>query len=305
MTDSPPDSPRSSDPLRASTLLRRGWRVFRTHGHVVAGAYLGYLLVTGLAHGLFRAGWRAWIASSSSQSGLLPGGLDANRLIGAVGSPTWRPTTLGESQADGLGYAIGESLDRLLDGSLGPFLPSFSPDLGAALLVWILVAGPATVGLYGVVLGITRNGTASLAAAGRGIRRFGTAVGTFLAAGLIQTVGFLLFIVPGFVAMAAHLPLLFRVADGTDGVRPTLTWTWSETNGVRWAFFTVYMALWVLSAGLVLTRAVLTHWVLGAPPPSELAPLTLVTGAAGIGVGTYGLCVAAQGYEAVRSRADR
>jgi hypothetical protein len=93
------------------------------------------------------------------------------------------------------------------------------------------------------------------------------------------------------------------VADGTDGVQAALRWTWTETTGARWAFFTVYVALWLLSAGIVLVRAVLTHWVLDGTPLSVLSPTALVTGTAGIVVGAYGLCVVAQGYEAVRARA--
>ena len=295
------DDPLFPRPIRASDLLRRGWGTFRAHGLRVMGAYLVYLVLTGAACALVRAGWEAWGPASSS--GFLVDGVNVYRLLGAVGTPTWRPTTVGPTQVDALGRSLGSMLDALLDGSFGMLLPRLSPDLGAALVVWAVVAGPAAVGLYGAVLRLARTGTLSLRAAGPALAHYGTAVGTFLAAGLLQIGGFTLLLAPGFVAMAAHLPVFFRVADGASSVRDALAWAWTHTRGTRWALFTTYMALWVLGSGPALLRIGLKHEVFNRATLPLLGPTTLITGLLSLAVGAYGLCVVVQGYEAVRAKA--
>ncbi|MFB6248725.1 MAG: hypothetical protein ABEL97_09165 [Salinibacter sp.] len=298
MSPSSSDASNSFAPIRALVLLRRGWRGFRAHGLKVMAAYLAYLLVTGVSFVLFRVGWTAWIASSLSH--LPPAGLnvDLPRLLGAMGVPTWCPTTVWASQIEDVGLSLG----RLVEGSLGP--AGVPPDVGAALGVWIVVAGPAAVSLYAAVLHLTREGRVSVAAACRGLRRFDTAVGTYLVAWLLQGVGLLMLIVPGLVVAAAYLPLLFRVADGTSSAQTTLAWTWTHTRGARWAFFTVYVALGALSVGPVLLYIGLRDWVGGASSLVSLVPTLLIPGLGAVGIGAYGLCVAVQGYEAVRARAN-
>ena len=303
-----PTEPESDDPLfprpiRASDLLRRGWSLFRAHGLRVMAAYLVYLCLTGAAYALVRAGWETWDATATSGPGFPVEAINTYRLLGAIGTPTWRPTTVGPTQIDALGRSLGTTVDALLDGSFGALVPHISPDLGAALTVWIVVAGPAAVGLYGVVLRLSRAGKLSLSAARPAISHASTAVGTFLAAGLIQIGGFFLLLVPGFVAMAAHLPVLFRVVDGTERAWDALSWAWTHTRGARWAFFTVYMALWILSLGPALLHPVLGHWVLDRATVPLLGPTTLLTALFSLAVGAFGLCVVAEGYEAVRAKA--
>jgi len=292
-----PDSPNSSAPIRALVLLRRGWRGFRAHGLKVTAAYVAYLLATSVSFALFRVGWAAWITTPPVRSPLAGLQVDVPRLLGAVGTPTWGPTTVGGSQIEN----IGSSLGRLVEGSMGPAL---SPDVVATLGVWTVVAGPATVALYATVLHLTREGRVSVAAAGRGLQRFDTAIGTYLAAGLLQVAGLLMLIVPGLVVAAAYLPLLFRVADGTSSTRTALSWTWTHTSGARWAFFTVYVALGVLSVGPVLLHVALQHWAGGASSLLSTVLALFVPGLGAVGIGAYGLCVAVQGYEAVRARAN-
>lgn len=267
--------------------------MFRAHGVRVVGAYLCYLVVTGGLHILVATGsWAIW-GAPLLRSSMSP---TVARMAAVLGQPTWRPPLPADGRPDQIFTLLGGVLDALGDGAA---MPPVRPVLAGALVVFLLVAGPAAVGLYAVLLRMARDGTATVRDAAPGFRRFGTALATFLGATGLQAVGFLLLIVPGVVATTAHLPALFLVADGAPRARTALRRAWALTSGHRWTVLGAYVVLLLLGSipGLVV---LVGPRLLGALS----VPLSVVGGVlacgAGVLLGAYGLCVVTQFYEALR-----
>jgi hypothetical protein len=267
--------------------------MFRAHGVRVVGAYLCYLVVTGGLHVLAATGsWAIW-GAPLFRSSTFPA---VARMAAVLGQPTWRPPLPADGRPDQIASLLGGVLDALGDGAA---LPPVHAGLAGGFFVFLLVAGPAAVGLYAVLLRVARDGTATVRDAITGLRRFGAALRTFLGAASLQAVGVLLLIVPGVVATTAHLPALFLVADGTPRARTALRRAWALTSGHRWTVLGAYVALLLLGSmpGLVV--------LVGPRLLGPLSvPLSVVGGVlacgAGVLLGAYGLCVVTQFYEALR-----
>jgi hypothetical protein len=267
--------------------------MFRAHTVRVVGAYLCYLVVTGGLQVLVATGsWAIW-GAPLFRSSTFP---TVARMAAVLGQPTWRPPLPADGRPDQIASLLGGVLDALGDGAA---LPPVHAGLAGGFFVFLLVAGPAAVGLYAVLLRVARDGTATVRDAITGLRRFGAALRTFLGAAILQAVGFLLLILPGIVATTAHLPALFLVADGAPRARTALRRAWALTSGHRWTVLGAYVVLLLLGSipGLVV---LVGPRLLGPLPWSLSAAGGGLACGAGVLLGAYGLCVVTQFHEALR-----
>jgi uncharacterized membrane protein len=149
-------------------------------------------------------------------------------------------------------YVAVESLSNVFSVPPGPGGPqqvvSVISPLGS-----ILVTGPLVVGLAYLSLRAVRGFEPELDDLLAGFRRYVAAAGGMLLYGLAVTVGLVLLVVPGLVAMVrlSFTPYIIvdRELDPLDALRAS----WAATGGYAWSLFGLLMvSLLTLVGGLIL-----------------------------------------------------
>lgn len=147
---------------------------------------------------------------------------------------------------DNLGLVVGATLVYLgiaavlTGGSTWGVLPGMG---GLNNLVWIVVAGPLTVGLYGMLLKLVRVQEALITDLFDGFQDFGRAFGVYALYSIAVIVGFILLVVPGLIVATGLFPALFLVYDEDRGVVETLQRAWEMTRGHKFDLFIVGVAI--------------------------------------------------------------
>jgi uncharacterized membrane protein len=106
------------------------------------------------------------------------------------------------------------------------------------VIISLVVSGPITLGWAAFALTLGRNGNARLEMIFDGFRRFGTAVGAYLLAGLFVFLWSLLLIVPGIIAALAYSQVYYILADdNTIGAMDAIGKSKEMMKGNKWKFF--------------------------------------------------------------------
>ena len=156
----------------------------------------------------------------------------------------------------------------------------------------ILVTGPLLVGLAWLALRAVRGLEPELDDLFEGFRHYPDAVGGMLVYGLAVTVGLILLVVPGLIAMVRLAFTPYLIVDRELGPIEAVKASWEATRGHGWSLFgLLVVSVFILVGGLLLlvvglipaTAWVATSWaayydVVGAPadraqrPPSRVDP---------------------------------
>lgn len=136
-----------------------------------------------------------------------------------------------------LGLVVGTSFVFILLALIlsGGDTWGLTPAVGNIL--WLVVAGPLTVGLYSVLLRVVRGEEVRIASLFDGFQHFGRAFGVYVLNLVVVLVGFLLLIIPGIIMSVGLFPAMFLVWDERRPVVETLQRAWDLTRGHKFELF--------------------------------------------------------------------